>query len=108
MARIKIAWSIEAKLDLFDILEFYHSRNGNTIYSKKLSSKINKSILLLSKNPLPGKQTDDPHISALITGDIQIRYEVFDNLILIVMIWDCRRDPEDKILKSKASSFTIF
>jgi len=55
MARIKIEWSVEAKLDLFDILEFYHSRNGNTIYSKKLSSKINKSISLLSKNPLLGK-----------------------------------------------------
>jgi plasmid stabilization system protein ParE len=101
MARIKIEWSIEAKSDLFDILEFYHSRNGNTIYSKKLSSKINKSITLLSKKPLLGKQTDDQPIRALITGDYQILYEVFDNLILIVMIWDCRRDPEDKIVDTR-------
>jgi plasmid stabilization system protein ParE len=101
MARIKIEWSVEAKLDLFDILEFYHSRDGNTIYSKKLSSKINKSISLLSKNPLLGKQSDDPPIRALITGDYQIIYEVFDNLILIIMLWDCRRDPEDKILDTR-------
>ena len=101
MARIKIEWSIEAKLDLFDILEFYHARNGNTVYSKKLSSKINKSLTLLSKNPLLGKQTDDSPIRALITGDYQIIYEVFDKLILIVMIWDCRRDPEDKILNTR-------
>ena len=98
MARIKIEWSIKAKLDLFDILEFYHSRNGNTIYSKKLSSKINKSISFLSKNPLLGKQSEDPPIRALITGEYQLLYEVFDNLILILMIWDCRRDPEDRIL----------
>jgi hypothetical protein len=53
MARIKIEWSIEAKLDLFDILEFYNSRNGNTIYSRKLSSTINKHIVLLSKESSP-------------------------------------------------------
>ena len=101
MVKFKVEWSIEAKLDLFDILEFYHSRNGNTIYSKKLSSKINKSITLLSKNLLLGKQTDDSPIRAFITGDYQIIYEVFDKLILIVMISDCRRYPEDKILDTR-------
>jgi toxin YoeB len=101
MARIKIEWSVEAKSDLFDILEFYYTRNGNAIYSKKLSSKIKKSISLLSKDPLLGKQTDDPSVRALITGDYQIIYEVYDNLVLIVMIWDCRRDPEDKILDTR-------
>ena len=74
MARIKIEGSIEAKSDLFDILEFYYSRNGNTVYSKKLSSKINKSLTLLSKNPLLGKQTDNSPVRALITGDYQIIY----------------------------------
>ncbi len=98
MARIKIEWSIEAKSDLFDILEFYHSRNGNTIYSRKLYSKINKSIASLLKNPLLGKQTDDPTIRALISGDYHILYALFDNRILIIMVWDCRRDPKDKII----------
>ncbi|HPT01098.1 MAG TPA: type II toxin-antitoxin system RelE/ParE family toxin [Bacteroidales bacterium] len=97
MAQIKIEWSVEAKSDLFDILEFYHSRNGNTIYSKKLYLKINKSISLLAKNPFLGKQTDDPSVRVLMTGDYQILYEVFENFLLIVMIWDSRRDPEDKI-----------
>ena len=41
MARIKIEWSIEAKEDLIDILQFYIDRNGNSNYRKKLSVKIN-------------------------------------------------------------------
>jgi len=46
MARIKIEWSVEAKLDLTDILEFYIARNGNSSYSKKLYS----NTLLSGKN----------------------------------------------------------
>ena len=98
MVRIKTEWSLEARLDLLDILEFYFQRNGNSIYSKRLYSQINKSVKFLIKNPFLGKQTEDPSVRALITGDYQIIYEVFDRLIFIIMIWDCRRDPEDKVI----------
>jgi plasmid stabilization system protein ParE len=98
MVKVKIEWSLEARLDLLDILEFYIQRNGNSIYSKKLNTRINNSIKLLVKNPFLGKQSDDPSIRALITGDYHIIYEVFDKLIMIIMIWDCRRDPEDKVI----------
>ena len=98
MAGIKVEWSIEAKSDLIDILDFYIRRNGNAIYSKKLNSRINISISLLAKKPFLGKQTEDPSVRALITGDYQILYEVFDKLILIIMVWDCRRAPEDKVI----------
>lgn len=101
MVRIKVEWSLEARLDLIDILEFYLKRNGNSIYSRKLSVLINKRIKLLASNPFLGKQTDDPSIRALVTGDYQIIYELTEKLILIIMIWDCRRDPEDKILKPR-------
>jgi len=79
MARIKVEWTAEAKQDLKDILQFYISRNGNSLYSKKLNSKINRSIHLLAKNPLLGIRTDDSDIRALITGDYQILYEVLKN-----------------------------
>jgi plasmid stabilization system protein ParE len=98
MAKYKIDWSIEARMDLIDILEYYNKRNKSSLYSKKLNSKINKSTKLISKNPLIGLQSEIESVRALITGDYQIIYELSDNLILITMIWDCRRDPEDKIL----------
>ncbi len=96
MAKHKIEWSVEAKADLYNILEFYINRNGTTTYSKKLNTKINKSIRLISKNPFIGTKTNYTAVRALITGNYQIIYEVFEQLILIIMIWDCRRSPDDK------------
>ncbi len=80
MAKHKIEWSVEAKADLFNILEFYITRNGTTIYSKKLNSKIDKSIRLISKNPLIGTKTNNNAVRVLITGNYQIIYEVFEQL----------------------------
>lgn len=101
MAKYKIDWSIEARLDLIDILDYYIIRNNSAQYSKKLNSKINSSIKLITKNPLIGLQTQIVSVRAFITGDYQIIYEIFDEFIMIIMIWDCRRDPEDKILDQR-------
>jgi len=98
MVKFKIDWSIEARLDLLDILEFYIKQNDTATYSIKLNSEINKSIKLLSKNPFIGIQTDYDSVRALISGNYQIIYEIFDKLIIIIMVWDCRRDPEDKVI----------
>jgi len=40
MAKYKIDWSVEARLDLIDILEFYVIRNKSALYSKKINAKI--------------------------------------------------------------------
>jgi plasmid stabilization system protein ParE len=101
MVKYEVEWSIEARLDLIDILEFYITRNKSTLYSKRLNSKINKSIKLITKNPLIGLHSQLDSVRALITGDYQIIYEILDNVIIIIMIWDCRRDPEDKILDQR-------
>lgn len=101
MVRYKVEWSIEARLDLLDILNFYIDRNKSAIYSKKVKSRVNSSIKLISKNPLIGLQTQIVSVRAFVTGDYQIIYEIIDDLILIIMIWDCRRDPEDKVLDTR-------
>jgi plasmid stabilization system protein ParE len=101
MARFKIDWSLEARLDLLDILEYYIKRNGTATYSRKINSKINRSIKLLSKNQYLGTQTEYDSVRVLVTGDYQIIYEIFNQLILIIMIWDCRRDPEDRIIDKR-------
>lgn len=96
MVQRKIIWSVEAKLDLFDILDFYIKRNGSSVYSKKLNLRFQKSVQLISKNPFIGSQTDFDMVRTLIKDDYQIVYEIFDQFILIIMIWDCRRNPMDK------------
>lgn len=101
MAKYKVKWSIEARLDLVDILEFYFERNGNSVYSKKLNAIIKHGISQISKNTYIGIQTDFDFVRALITLDYQIIYEIIDDVILVVMIWDCRRNPDDKRIGKK-------
>jgi plasmid stabilization system protein ParE len=96
MVRRKIEWLVDAKLDLKEILGYYIERNGSAIYSKKLNTKFNKSIQLISKNPFIGTQSDFSKVRTLITDDYQIIYEIFDEALLIIKIWDCRRNPADK------------
>jgi len=101
MAKYKVEWSSEARSDLIDILEFYIVRNKSSVYSKKLRLKINRSIDQITENPLIGIKSQIESVRALITGDYQIIYEISDNVILVIMIWDCHRDPEDKILDQR-------
>lgn len=96
MAKYEISWSVEAEIDLTEILEFYIQRNKTASYSKKLYSKIKKDISIISKNPKLGIRTEYDTVRVLISGDYQIIYEIVEANILISMIWDCRRNPEDK------------
>jgi plasmid stabilization system protein ParE len=98
MVKFKIEWSVEARLDLLEILEYYINRNKSTIFSIKLNSKINKSIKFISKNPYLGIQTDFNLVRTLISGEYQIIYEIVDQVILIIMVWDMKRNPEEKVL----------
>jgi plasmid stabilization system protein ParE len=101
VVKYKVAWSVEARLDLFEILEFYIQRNGNANYSRRLNTKVNKSIKLITRNPFLGLQTDIESVRSLVTGDYQIIYEILESTLVIVMVWDCRRNPEDKILNQR-------
>ena len=101
MVKYKVKWSVQARLDLIDILKFYLERNGNAVYSRKLNSIIKTGTSQILKNPYIGIQTDNKSVRSLITMDYQIVYEVIDNQILIVMVWDCRRNPDDKRIGRK-------
>lgn len=54
MVKFKVVWSVEARSDLIDILDYYIKRNKSNLYSIKLNAKINESIKFLSKNPFLG------------------------------------------------------
>ncbi len=40
MARFKITWAHEARMDLYTILDYYYKRNGNVTFSGKLNSRV--------------------------------------------------------------------
>ena len=99
MVKRKIIWSPRAKLDLFEILDFYYKRNGTKTYSNKLNSKIRTSVRLLEKHYEIGVQSDINNVKNLIEGDYCIFYEIKEGTIKIITIWDNRRNPENLLKK---------
>ena len=95
MVKRKIEWSSQAKTDLSNILEFFYIRNGSKTYSRKLNLKLRKAIRLLSRHPLLGIQSDVENIRALVEGDYAIFYQLTQETVRIIMIWDCRQDPDN-------------
>ncbi len=94
MVKRKIIWSARAKKDLIEILEFYYQRNGTKTYSRKLNTRIHRSISLLASYAEIGIQTDVANIRNLIEGDLGIFYEIRPKTIEIITIWDHRQHPD--------------
>ena len=99
MAKRKIVWSDRAKKRLYGILEFYIERNKSKSYSIKLYKLLNKEVKLILKYPDLGLKTSEESVRGLIIDTYIIYYEVTDDKIIIHTIWDCRQDPDSKIIK---------
>jgi plasmid stabilization system protein ParE len=99
MAQRKIIWSPKAKSDLFKILTFYYKRNGTKTYSKKLNSAIRLSIKKLMKHSDIGVQSDVQNVRNLIEENYNIFYEITQECIVIITIWDSRQNPDNLYIK---------
>lgn len=97
-----IVWSERARHDLKNIREFFDNRNKSQDYSKKLLKTIRDSSKLIQKFPHLSISTDYNNVRGFIILEYIIFYEILENHILILLVWDCRRDPEQihKALKS--------
>lgn len=91
----QIIWSERAIDDLLKILEYWKQRNNSNSYSKKLNELFNKSIELISNHPSIGRLTQIENIKFKVVKDYLIIYEDSPELIIILTIWDSRRNPED-------------
>jgi toxin YoeB len=94
MVKRKIIWSNRAKNDLLNILDFYYKRNGTKYYSIKLNESLRSTIRLLENNPELGVYADIKNIRNLIQGNFNVFYEIKEEFIEIITIWDNRQDPE--------------
>jgi len=100
MAQREIIWSVKAKKVFQAILEFYTIRNGSNIFSNKLLDNIEKNIELINVNPYLGlKTTISENIRYLIFSNYKIIYKFSDTSIHILMVWDCRQNPDKLIIK---------
>jgi len=94
---LKVLYSPQFMDDLEAILQFYDERNGSDQYSKKLLKMIHRQIRLLTTMPEIGRMTDFPSVRILFVDKFGIDYQIRDNSILIINIYSCQTNPDERI-----------
>jgi|WetSurMetagenome_2_1015567.scaffolds.fasta_scaffold149949_2 plasmid stabilization system protein ParE len=91
----KVIWSKKAESIFIEILQFYVKRNGSNLYSRKINTDIKRILSLLCKYPLLGKTTDVENVRVFIVRNYKIFYRIKPSEIIVLMVWDCRRNPAE-------------
>lgn len=94
MAKEQVVWSIRAKNDRIKILEFWIEHNKSNEYSIKLNNLFKEATKFISEYPTVGKLTDDKNARIKIVRDFFIVYEIQKSQIIILTIFDSRRNPK--------------
>ncbi len=94
VGRKPVTWSVRAREELNTILRFYRERNGNSAYGTKIQNRIDLLVLYVSRNEEYGQATDRPDIRSVVLKPFELIYKITENKIIIVSIWDARRDPD--------------
>lgn len=95
MAKREVVWTKVSEIQLQEILEFFTNRNKSGAYSRKLYKKFKAELKIVSKNPEVGIKTKLNLIRGLIIEDYIIFYEILDDRIIILKVWDCRQNPDN-------------
>jgi len=92
---MRIVWTLKAQSDRRNILAYWKARNKSVAYSKKLDTLIRESLNLIRKYPCIGKPTNRKNIRIKIVRDYFLIYEITNNEIVILRIWDSRQNPKE-------------
>ncbi|MBE2227672.1 MAG: type II toxin-antitoxin system RelE/ParE family toxin [Ignavibacteria bacterium] len=94
----RIVWTPQAKVDRFDILNFYHESGTPKSTLTKLDNKIRNIIEYLSYFPELGVAYKRRNARILYKDNYSIIYRIENEEILILQIWDNRQDPKNLTL----------
>lgn len=94
MAARQVKWSLRAINDKFSIYTYWTSRNRSTAYATKLEMLFNRALSQVAKFPTSGKITDVTGVRILIILHFKIFYSVRENEVIVLAVFDTRRDPE--------------
>jgi len=89
----RIVWTETARKARREILEYWARHNGSTTYPKKLSKLFRKKVALLQSEHYLGKPTDFKDVRVSLVSHFSLFYKVSNDDIIIVGIWDNKRDP---------------
>lgn len=91
----QVIWSDRAIDDLLRIFEYWNNRNKSSNFSKKLNELFNKAIEIIAIHSSIGRPSQIENIKIKVVRDYLIIYQDTPELIIILTIWDSRRNPEE-------------
>ena len=91
----QVIWVLNAQKDRLAILAYWEQRNKSKTYSKKLDFRFREALKLISKHPLIGKPTLKASVRIKIVEDYLLVYEITRKYIVVLSIWDSRRNPAE-------------
>ena len=80
---------------------FFDERNGDDKFSRKLLKMIRKQIKLAASMPEIGRLTDFPGMRILFVERFGIEYQIRDRVILIIDIYSCQTNPEQRMFRKQ-------
>jgi toxin YoeB len=94
-----VVWTHKAIEERKAILDYWVHRNQSKSYSIKLNNLFIERIKHIALQPYSGRKTEDENVRVRIVKDYLIFYEIEEPKIIILTIWDNRRNPENLKIK---------
>ena len=91
----RIKWAPQALADRIQILDYWSKRLGSKEYAIHLDNSIKEVIKLLSEHPQLGRKLEGYEFRFFVKEYYQIFYQVRDDSLIILHLWDSRRNPND-------------
>ncbi|AZI39892.1 type II toxin-antitoxin system RelE/ParE family toxin [Epilithonimonas vandammei] len=95
----KIVWTLKAKKELVEILQYWIDRNKSNAFSLKLNSLIEAQLYLILEQPKIGRKTDIPNVYIKIIHKYLLYYEFVNGILYILTIRHGSQNSENVELK---------
>lgn len=93
MAERKIVWTKNAEIQIFSIMDYYFERNKSYAYSLKLYRDIVLKLQKLNFNVALPQKTSRENLYYFNHNHISVFFEIDQNILIVKLIWDERRNP---------------
>lgn len=91
----RVSWSFRARNDRQEILEYWHDRNGNKDYSNILAKGFRETVRYIAEHNYIGVATDENNVRLAVCEHYLIFYEITEESVEVLTVWDSRRDPQN-------------
>ena len=89
----RVVWTVKARFEFIDILEYWVFRNKSNTFSIKLNRLVREQMKLVSEFPGIGRPTDIPGLFIKVIQNYLIYYQFDDDAIYILTIRHTSQNP---------------